>query len=266
MMVPMIFTRKLGGEPYFSRTPKKCFVGDHHIGSFGGKWPASPLDHLGLKQQLNQHPILFQQGFFSMSGWFCWFWVSPELTIWFIMILWSALVWFEDVRMMNHHNYCGHYPHNGQCSTIGFHHFIQICRVDSIRLHWIRYGFAWEGTPKIDGRSYVFPNMWSLCLIKYHHEHSRTSYFSLLLSFKRYLHDNSYPMKYKFFLVIPLMIHRESWIFLMGCSLVFMGFSGFFPADLGTFQVLNATAICLTFAVFLFGLVVSQVKFGCRSG
>jgi len=47
---------------------------------------------------------------------------------------------------------------------------------------------------------------------------------------------------------------------------IFMGFSGIFPADLGTFQVLNATAICLTFAVFLFGLVVSQVKFGCRSG
>ena len=164
------FRTKIGGVSYFSRTPNKCFVGDHHIGRNlveNDRHP--PHGSLGAEATSTESTSHFVSAGFFLCGYGSipintmfsgmnihksqLFWcelqgykVLTHCHVWLIllilsiarvdnMILWSALVWFEDVRMMKHHNYCGHYPHNGQCSTIGFHHFIQICRVDSIRLH-----------------------------------------------------------------------------------------------------------------------------------
>ena len=169
-MVPMIFTRKLGGLLFFENPKQMLRWGSSHRKKLGGKWPASPAWITWGWSNVNwiNIPFCFSRVFFlcgygsipintMFSGMNIHksqlFWcelqgykVLTHCHVWLIllilsiarvdnMILWSALVWFEDVRMMKHHNYCGHYPHNGQCSTIGFHHFIQICRVDSIRLH-----------------------------------------------------------------------------------------------------------------------------------
>ena len=60
------FRTKIGGSPIFREPQTNASLGIITSEETWWKMTGIPrMDHLGLKQhQLNQHPILFQQGFF----------------------------------------------------------------------------------------------------------------------------------------------------------------------------------------------------------
>ena len=63
------FHTKIGGSPIFREPQTNASLGIITSEETWWKMTGIPrMDHLGLKQrQLNQHPILFQQGFFYVA-------------------------------------------------------------------------------------------------------------------------------------------------------------------------------------------------------